>query len=190
MHRRVKKIITLALIFTILVFHTAYGLETTKLEDIGVRLKALGLMIGDPDGNMRFQDNITRAEFAAVSVRLIGKESAALQRKGKTKFQDVPSTHWSTGHINIAVENGLIRGYEDGTFRLNRNITHGEAITILVNALGYGSKVQGTDWPNNFIHAATELGLTKDVAIKAETPATRGDIAVMLHNSLTIPLGK
>ncbi|AOT70162.1 hypothetical protein Gferi_11500 [Geosporobacter ferrireducens] len=165
-----------------------FAASSPTLDEIGVKLKALGLLIGDPNGNMRFGDNITRAEFTAVAVRMIGKEAEALSRKGATKFKDVDRTHWSTGHINVSVENNLITGYPDNTFKLQRNITHAEALTILVNALGYKDTVKGSNWPNNFIDKANELGITKGITIKPSTPATRGDVARMLNNSLTIPI--
>ena len=181
-----RRIIVFCLI--LLLCTSSVSVAASSLQDIGIKLKALGLLIGDPNGNMRFGDNITRAEFTAVAVRMIGKEEEALTRKGATKFKDVDKTHWSTGHINISVENNLITGYPDNTFKLQRNITHAETLTILVNALGYKDTVKGTNWPDNFIDKANELGITKNMTIKASTPATRGDVARMLNNSLTIPI--
>lgn len=183
-----RRLILCCLILVLISSPAAFAARAANLDEIGVKLKALGLLIGDPNGNMRFGDNITRAEFTAVAVRMIGKEAEALTRKGPTKFKDVDRTHWSTGHINVSVENNLITGYPDNTFKVQRNITHGEVLTILVNALGYKDDVKGTNWPNNFIDKANELGITKDMTIKASSPATRGEVARMLNNSLTIPI--
>ena len=44
-------------------------------------------------------------------------------------FSDV-SEHWAYSYINVAVNNGWILGYEDGTFRPNRNITRAEIMTL------------------------------------------------------------
>lgn len=183
-----KKLILCCLVLVLATGSLVFAASSAPLDEVGVKLKALGLLFGDPNGNMRFHDNITRAEFAAVAVRTIGKEAEALNRKGATRFKDVDKTHWSTGHINVSVENNLITGYPDNTFRLQRNITHAETLTILVNALGYQDTVKGANWPNNFIDKANELGITKGLTIKASTPATRGDVAKMLNNSLTIPI--
>lgn len=182
-----RRILVLTIVVLLLSMQLSYA---TNLEDIGTKLKALGLMVGDPNGNMRFQDNITRAEFAAIAVRLIGKEKDAIAQKGPTKFKDVPKDHWSTGYINVAVANGLIHGYGDTTFKLDRNITFGEATTILVNALGFRETVKGTNWPDNFIAKAKELGIVKDIKLGPNATAKRGDIARMLDNSLYIPLKK
>ena len=185
-----KRILLLTLILLIFTLHISSAAEPMKLQDVGIKLKALGLMVGDPDGNMRFKDKIIRAEFATVSIKLIGKESSAASRKGATKFQDVPKDHWATGFINVASDSKLINGYEDGTFRHGNNITYGEALTILVNALGYGKDVPAGDWPNNFVQKAGQIGLTKDVKLDPSTPVTRGDVAILLNNSLTIPVKK
>ncbi|MFZ5968838.1 MAG: S-layer homology domain-containing protein [Bacillota bacterium] len=182
-----RKIGLFILVTTFVLFSFQGSFAQTKtLTEIGTELKALGLLLGDPDGNMRFGDNISRVEFTAVAVRLIGKEKDALNSKGTTVFKDVPKDHWGTGHINISVNEKLIRGYEDGTFRFNNNITYGEALTIIVNALGYGKDVPADDWPNNFISKANTLGITKGVKVVPDQAVTRGDIAVMLYNSLTV----
>ncbi|MEW9121931.1 MAG: S-layer homology domain-containing protein [Thermotaleaceae bacterium] len=183
-----RRIFVLCLV--LLLMTSTVAASNSSLQEIGVKLKALGLLIGDPNGDMRFGDNITRAEFTAVAVRTLGKETEALTRRGTTRFKDVDKTHWSTGHINISVDNNVIVGYPDSTFRPQRNITHGEVLTILVNTLGYKNEVKGNNWPDNYIAKANQLGITKGMTIRASSPAARGDVARMLDNSLTIPLKK
>ena len=53
-----------------------------------------------------------------------------------TRFKDVPSTHWGAGAIAFCVENEIIGGYDDGTFRPDQAITRQEAAAILNNAFG------------------------------------------------------
>lgn len=43
---------------------------------------------------------------------------------------------WSRGLIGAAVNQGVISGYEDGTFKPQRNITRGEVAAMLVRAIG------------------------------------------------------
>lgn len=189
MVKKHSKLILIFIVISILIlsFQTTFAAKA-NLDDIGPKLKALGLLIGDPDGNMRFQDKISRAEFAVIAARLIGKEEEALTRKGTTIFNDVPKDHWASGHINVSVENRLIFGYDDGTFKVKNDITYGEVLTILVNALGYGSEVPPDNWPMNFVQKAGELGITRDMTFDNKVPATRGDVARMLNNSLTVKL--
>ena len=191
MLRKHSKFMIISIVIVALLFslQTSFAAKA-NLDEIGPKLKALGLLIGDPDGNMRFQDKISRAEFAVVAARLIGKEEESLKRKGSTIFKDVPKDHWASGHINVSVENKLIYGYDDGTFKIKNDITYGETLTILVNALGYGSEVPPENWPANFVEKAKALGITKDMTFENKTPATRGDVARMLNNSLTVKIKK
>lgn len=190
MHKTKLRLIILTLVTFLFMLHISSAAEPLKLQDVGIKLKALGLMVGDPDGSMRFQDKITRAEFATVSIKLMGKETLAASRKGPTKFKDVPKDHWATGFINVASDSKLINGYEDGTFKHDNTITYGEALTILVNTLGHGNDVSPEDWPNNFVQKAEQIGLTSGLKLDPSKPMTRGDVAILLNNSLTIPVKK
>ncbi|MBE6032904.1 MAG: hypothetical protein E7224_06900, partial [Clostridiales bacterium] len=87
-------------------------------------MAAMGIVQGYPDGSFRPDEKITRAEFTAIVARF--------DSYGSTEghlFSDV-SEHWAYSYINVAVNNGWILGYEDGTFRPNRNITRAEIMTL------------------------------------------------------------
>lgn len=154
-------------------------------EDAVNRLAGLDLLRGYEDGTFRPDATITRAEFAAVGVRALGLENAASAAAGATKFSDVPASHWASGYINVATDQGLINGYPDGTFKPSNLVTHAEALTILVRVLGYDPVVKGT-WPTNYIIKAAELGLDDGVTVFANLPATRGEVATFTDNSLTV----
>jgi len=96
-------------------------------------------------------------------------------------FSDI-SDHWAKSYINVLNKNGFVSGYPDGTFGPGNNVTYQEALTILLNSLGYKNAVNESSdtWPYNYIMKAMELGLTRDVNIENfSKPANRGDIAIM-----------
>lgn len=167
----------------------AEDVKDTEYEDAVVRLGALNVLTGFPDGTFRPDDPITRAQFAAVAVRLLGLDDAAKYAKGTTQFSDVGADHWASGYINIAVNRGIIKGYPDGTFMPEKEVTYNEAVTMLVRVLGYGPAAdsEGT-WPANYIAKGAELGVTDGVSFYGGAPAKRGDIALMSDNSLDISL--
>lgn len=167
----------------------AEDVKDTEYEDAVVRLGALNVLTGFPDGTFRPDNPITRAQFAAVAVRLLGLDDAAKYAKGTTQFSDVGADHWASGYINIAVNRGIIKGYPDGTFMPEKEVTYNEAVTMLVRVLGYGPAAdsEGT-WPANYIAKGAELGVTDGVSFYGGAPAKRGDIALMSDNSLDIPL--
>ncbi len=159
----------------------------TAYADAANRLAALGVLTGYPDGSFKGGNTITRAEFAAVAVRALGLKSAAEIAAGATNFSDVPATHWASGYINVASDQGLIKGYPDGTFKPDANVTYAESLAILVRAAGYEPVITGS-WPTNYIVKAASLGLTKDVSFSANNPATRGDVARFTDKTLTVAL--
>ena len=85
-----------------------------------------GIVKGYMDGEFKPNRNITRAEFAAIAARFLSEEDAG----PGGRFSDI-SGHWAEEEINRAVAAGWIRGYEDGTFRPDQDITRAEAVTLI-----------------------------------------------------------
>lgn len=158
----------------------------TDYEAAVGKLVALGIVQGYEDGTFKPEQNITRAEFSKIACYVIGVQTAAELSKGTTKFKDVPATHWASGYINIASENALIKGYPDGTFKPEANVSYAEAITILVRALGLGPVVEGKGtWPSNYLSKASEAKVTEDVSgIAGNVNALRGVIGQLSWNTL------
>lgn len=90
------------------------------------------IMKGYENGCFYPERAITRAEFAALIFRLQqdGKERQA------SHFFDVSEQHWATQAIAFSAEKGYLSGYEDGSFRPEREITRAEAVTVLNRVLG------------------------------------------------------
>lgn len=186
----VSLIVVLVMVFSLMapaLAATPTDVVGTPYEDSVGKLVALGILQGYPDGSYKPDQNITRAEFAKIAVMTMGLGQAADLSKGSTRFKDVSSSHWASGLINIAAEKGLIKGYPDGTFQPEANVSYAEAITILVRALGLGAVVEGKGtWPANYLSKASEAGVTDDVAgIDGNSKAIRGVIAQLSWNTLT-----
>ena len=101
------------------------------------RLMYAGIVTGDIEGTFRPEDNITRAEAAAVAVRLHEYVAARLNIKVSkpyvTKtFSDVCGSDWFYKAVGAAVGYGLIEGDTEGTFRPNDNITRAEFTAVIV----------------------------------------------------------
>lgn len=89
------------------------------------------IVSGYEDGSFRPQNTITREEFAAMICRFMKYDTSASE-----VFSDVPSEHWAAPYIAAMKANGIISGYEDGSFGLGKNITRAETIAIINRALG------------------------------------------------------
>lgn len=92
-------------------------------------MSALGIITGYPDGTFKPNKPITRAEFAAIAARFDETQSG----KSAT-FSDVIG-HWAAKEIGIAYANDWIKGYPDGTFKPDQNITRAEAMTLINRVL-------------------------------------------------------
>lgn len=92
-------------------------------------MSALGIITGYPDGTFKPNKPITRAEFAAIAARFDETQSG----KSAT-FSDVIG-HWAAKEIGIAYYNDWIKGYPDGTFKPDQNITRAEAMTMINRVL-------------------------------------------------------
>ncbi len=189
-----RKLLSLVVAFALVFSLMAPALAATPADVVGTpyedsvgKLNALGILEGYPDGTFKPDQNITRAEFAKIACYVIGVQAAADLSKGSTRFKDVKATHWASGVINIASEKGLIKGYPDGTFKPEANVSYAEAITILVRALGLGPVVEGKGtWPANYLSKASETGITDDVSgLVGNEKAIRGTIAQLSMNALT-----
>ena len=89
------------------------------------------IVSGYEDGSFRPGNTITREEFAAMIYRFMKYDTSASE-----VFSDVSPEHWAAPYIAAMKANGIISGYEDGSFGLGRNITRAEAIAIINRALG------------------------------------------------------
>ena len=113
---------------------------------------------GNPDGNPRLADKLTRAEFVTIAVEIGG-----LQPVEGNSFSDTKG-HWASGAIEAAVKAGLVNGMGDGKFAPKANVRIEEVIKVAALLAGLkpvdGAKVAGSDdWAGPYIQAAIDAGL-------------------------------
>ena len=106
-------------------------------EDIMSLLSELNIMVGDDDGNLRLDDNVSRAEFAKIAVASSKLQRYSSNRFKSITFKDVTYTHWSAPYIKAAVSAGIAEGYVDSTFRPDNTVSYEEALTMVLKVLGY-----------------------------------------------------
>lgn len=97
-------------------------------------LSNMGIICGYPDGTFRPDAPITRAELAKIAAGFFSDPRVAATYDGR--FSDVHGAEWYISYLMTALEEGLIEGYPDGSFRPNRLITRAETCTIVNRTLG------------------------------------------------------
>lgn len=83
-------------------------------------------LFGYPDSTFRPDQSMTRAEVAAMFVRLMEKAPDA----SAVSFNDVAPGAWYYDYIAKAEAAGILKGYEDGSFRPQGEITRAEFAAI------------------------------------------------------------
>ena len=157
----------------------------TSYEKATNAIGALGIITGYEDGTFGPNKNITRAEFATIVARSFNLTEASTAET----FSDVPADHWAKGYIGAAKNAGIINGFEDGTFKPNDNVTEEQAVKMIVAALGYTEEATAAGgYPNGYIRVANEKKMNTGLVISGKKDATRGRIAILMYNSLDIPV--
>ncbi|TKI51513.1 hypothetical protein FC752_21755 [Lysinibacillus varians] len=116
----------------------------------------------------------------------------------KVSFKDI-EFHWAKSDIEAAVAKGLLKGYDDNTFRPNNNLSRIQAVSILVRAFNLTSSKNApftdissyNDETKQEIAAAYEANLlVKSEKFAPSSPILRKELAVMLANAYTYKTGR
>lgn len=132
--------ILLVTIFTTSFSGLSYG-ENMNFKDIDKsyakeEIEALfkdGIMNGKDQGYFKPKDKMTRAELAAVIVRLLKLEE---DKEAAKVFEDVPENAWYIGYIGALIKAGITDGTSPTTFSPNKNVTRQELAVFFIRALG------------------------------------------------------
>lgn len=85
---------------------------------------------GYPTKDVRPEGDITRAEVATIFFRLMLDAYRTENWATENSFSDVSSHDWFNNAVSTCARAGIIKGYEDGTFRPNATITRAEFAAI------------------------------------------------------------
>ncbi|TWT07078.1 S-layer homology domain-containing protein [Planococcus sp. CPCC 101016] len=149
-----------------------------------------GVVTGYPDGTVRPDVAVSRAEAAVMIARLKGLDGT----KRATPFRDVPAGHYASGFVAAAAEAGYIKGYGDGTFRPNAPIIRGDMALIVerVFNLAFTFNSSFTDVPENaYYTGAISKILAANITIgypdntfRPRQEVTRGQYSAFLARAL------
>ncbi len=159
-------------------------------DDI-LKMASMGYAKGS-NGMFRPEENITRAEFVTLMVRVLGTESLGTLN---TSFADVNESDWFANYVSIAASNGYVKGYENGQFKPNSPITREEIASIIGARLNGNLTTQESDeilssytdeisgWAKISVASAVKAEIIKglpDNLFGGRQNATRAQAIVML----------
>lgn len=99
---------------------------------------------GYPDGTFRPFDAMNRAEWSKVLVA--STPSLSPSASASTSLHDISGTDWYAPYVSTLVQNGVVQGYPDGTFRSANKVTRAEALKMLVLASGISDATVKADF--------------------------------------------
>ena len=92
-------------------------------------------VVGYPDGMVYPQKNITRAEVATIFFRLLKDETREANMTKSNSYNDMKDGAWYTCAVSTLSKMGIIKGYEDGSFKPDQKITRAETMTLVNRVL-------------------------------------------------------
>ncbi|AHN23589.1 S-layer homology domain-containing protein [Lysinibacillus varians] len=168
------------------------------VNNLGSRM----IINGVREGIFAPNQDITRAQFAAIIVRALGLKTDDLT----SHYADVTTDAWYASYINAASEYKLIQGYSNGHFGPNDKITRQQAMTILARALlltdidttiseqeaatilaAFIDEGQIAEYAKSPIAVAVKTGLVTGKANKTIAPTaniSRAEVAVIIERFL------
>lgn len=153
------------------------------------RLKNYGIMVGDENGNFNPYLALTRAELTKIAVVMSNPDFMKDVNLNGQSFSDVSSEHWAHPYIEYAKANGIIDGYEDGTFKPEQYVTVQEMLKMMVCLLGYEPQAEVTGgYPHGYIKSAMRLGLLEGITVQYDTYTIRTETADVINKVLDTPL--
>ncbi|WP_158640067.1 VWA domain-containing protein [Halalkalibacter nanhaiisediminis] len=112
--------------------------------------------------------------------------SSFFSDRAHAMFKDVSTNHWAYSSIEWAINQGLIKGYADGTYRPQRTLTEAEFVTMLIrydcsgDATGQLGVYTGEHWASGNYRFLQRKNIPlrgySNVALR-DQPMTRGQMA-------------
>ena len=156
-----------------------------------------GIVEGIGNGQFGPNTNISRQDFAVMTVRMLGKEAEAEAMKDSPiSFSDTDRiAGYAKGAVAYCAANKILNGYDTGKFEPTLTITREEAAKIL--AVAKGLEVTGTPdfadnsrisgWAQPYVAAVQAAGIFKGDEANRFNPQqkiTRAETAKVMVESL------
>jgi hypothetical protein len=150
-------------------------------------------LLGFADGEVRPEQNITRAEVATIFFRLLDDDYRVKAWETQNKFSDVNEGEWFNNAVSTMTNAGILNGRYDGLFVPDDQITRGEFAAVaarFTDSTFEGENVfsdtQG-HWAENYINISNERGWVRgngDGTFRPENHITRAEVATIINRML------
>lgn len=169
--------------------------KSKDMQDAIKKLASVGVIEGTSEKKFTPDDSISRAELAALVLRVVNK----IDPNADGKFTDVKKSDWYFSIAGSSKQQGIIKGFEDNTFRANVTITKEQILAIsarllktemryitpknLEEYLTYTDSADISNWAKEDIALASMADLvikSTDNKLNSNSDMTRGDAALIV----------
>ncbi len=127
-----------------------------------------------------------KASTGELLQRLGEKTTNALANKIGDAFRDETVESWYAKELSLINLLELTKGYEDGTFGGEKEISGEEYIAMLVRAAGLKVKEDKANWFAPYREAAKKAGLLRGLKRSYDLALTRQEVAALSYNFMTL----
>ncbi|WP_139367962.1 S-layer homology domain-containing protein [Priestia abyssalis] len=156
------------------------------------QIASQGYVNGYPDGTFQPNKQVTRGQAAKIVANALGfKEDKVTD---ETVFTDLPAKHEFLLYVRFLKQQGILSGYEDGTFKPNEPLTRAQMAKLLSTAFklkGHPTKpfkdIKAGHWAAEYIDALAANGITTgkpDGTFAPNEHVTRAQAAAFLYRVL------
>lgn len=127
---------------------------------------------------------VTRGQFARMLVNASAYRDSA-EGYGASLYRDLKQDHPCSGAVRVAVEQGWMSGFLDGSFRPDQAVTLEEGCAALLKLLGFDAAALKGAYPAAQLAGAGSAGLLDGVSAGQGDALSREDCAALFYNLLT-----
>lgn len=171
------------------------GKKSQEMQTAIRYLASMGVISGTSSTTFSPDASISRAEIAKLLVSALGK----LDPKATPNFSDVTKRNWYYSVAASSQKHGLVKGYEDNTFRGTEDISKVQIVAlssrVLVSEMKYKAPQAASkylskysdnvpQWAQSEVALATKeniVVLRSDGTFGGDKSMTRGDAAIIIY---------
>jgi hypothetical protein len=151
-----------------------------------------GAISGFQDGTFRPNDVVTRSQAAKMIADLLKLDTKNVKDPG---LKDIKKHKWYYGAVAALVQNQIVTGFKDGTFRPDQTLTRAEAARMIVEAFKLKNKgeklvnfkdVKEGNWYYQYVQNLVNNGVTYGKSKNLFAPqdkVTRGEMAAFMSRA-------
>ena len=173
-------------------------LEDTVFTAVWAKLNRedhIAYIIGYPEGDVRPEAQITRAEVAMIFYRLLDEDTRKANDNVNAldKYSDTDKHEWYADAVATLTNAGILNGYPDGTFCPDAPITREELAKVVALFTGETSATSTSftdienSWAKGYIMLAEKAGWIRgdgDGKFRPEDRITRAETITMINRAM------